>query len=418
MKNKFISKLVLFGCCFLLFNNCSRETQETPNSLRPYNLSDLVFNISSSSGSYGFAFYSTADWHVVVSAQLENDDPLQAPSVTPQSGNGSSWLQTVYFTVPQNDSGSNRLFYLNIVSGEKSLTVVIHQLSGRGTINVDTDGFVFPSLGGSATVKVSSNIDWHTMAEDGWYSVSPFSGKGNQDTYVTLSVPQNSTAYRTSSVLFVADSAGTRVVLSQHAFSITPPDETNLPREGDQTIEFQFLSTLPWDVTCDKPWCIPGKVSGAASDAILENKLYIQENSGGTRTAVVSLVNSANEKLSFPITQAGNMAFLHGTQWSGTATLSVGIITKTGSMTMTIEDETNITVRGYPGQITYLDDRTVKFRVTIGSITYEGITGKNITAVFQGTFSADYSRITGTLTGQGTVLGMTLDVSGTWLVSR
>jgi hypothetical protein len=98
------------------------------------------------------------------------------------------------------------------------------------------------------------------------------------------------------------------------SFAILPPDKPNLPREGDQTIEFQFLSTLPWDVTCDKPWCIPGKVSGAASDAILVNKLYIQENSGGTRTAVVSLVNSANEKLSFPITQAGNMAFLHGTQ--------------------------------------------------------------------------------------------------------
>lgn len=87
-------------------------------------------------------------------------------------------------------------------------------------------------------------------------------------------------------------------------------------------------------------------------------------------------------------------------------------------MTMTIVDEDNVMVRGYPGTISYLSNESISFRVNIGEITYQGFTGTNITATFTGTFSANQSSISGTLSGSGRVLGMTIPVSGSWQVAQ
>jgi len=94
------------------------------------------------------------------------------------------------------------------------------------------------------------------------------------------------------------------------------------------------------------------------------------------------------------------------------------MISQTGSMSMTILDEENVTVRGYPGQIIYLTDESILFQIYIDEITYEGFTGYDVTATFEGNFSADQYSISGTLTGSGTVMGISLQVSGTWQVSK
>ena len=56
--------------------------------------------------------------------------------------------------------------------------------------------------------------------------------------------------------------------------------------------------------------------------------------------------------------------------------------------------------------------------IVLTEITYEGFTGYDVTATFEGNFSADQSSISGTLTGSGTVMGISLQVSGTWQVSK
>ncbi len=418
-KNLFICKQILLVSCFLMLNNCSGGIQETPDSLRPYSTSDLTFHVPLYSNTYSFSFYSTAAWNAVIAGQPEDGEIVPDPTVSPASGNGSSFLQTVYFTIPQNDSNGMRTFLLSIVSGERNLSVIIRQISDPGILSVDPAVIVFPSLGGTAKIKVSSNIDWTTLAADGWYTISPFRGAGDEDTYVTLSAPENGTAYRESSVFFSADNIVSRVELSQHAFHVTPPAVMMVSSKEPNALDFSILSTLHWKITCNAEWCSIETTAGAESDKLFNNRVFVETNSGGTRTAVIDVINSANEKKSFSITQAGDMGTLYDTQWSGTATVSAaGIITKTGSVTMTLVDENTVIVRGYPGQITYLDDHTIRFRVTIDSITYEGITGDNITAVFEGNFSSDYSRITGTLTGQGKVLGITINATGTWVVSR
>jgi hypothetical protein len=85
---------------------------------------------------------------------------------------------------------------------------------------------------------------------------------------------------------------------------------------------------------------------------------------------------------------------------------------------MTIVDDENVIVRGYPGQILEFTDESIRFQVFLDQISYEGYTGYDVTAVFTGTFSADQSRISGTLSGRGTLMGITLNVSGTWELSR
>ena len=86
-------------------------------------------------------------------------------------------------------------------------------------------------------------------------------------------------------------------------------------------------------------------------------------------------------------------------------------------MTLTIVDEDNVLVRGYPGTISYLSSESISFSVYISELTYEGFTATNITANFTGTISANQSSISGTLSGSGRVIGMNIPVSGSWQVA-
>ena len=90
--------------CFFIFYSCSWGTHDTPASLRPYSNASLICNIAPASNSYGFLFYSPADWEVVITCQLGEVEILEGPSVYPQSGLGSSSLQSVNFTVPENNT--------------------------------------------------------------------------------------------------------------------------------------------------------------------------------------------------------------------------------------------------------------------------------------------------------------------------
>jgi len=129
------------------------------------------------------------------------------------------------------------------------------------------------------------------------------------------------------------------------------------------------------------------------------------------------VTNSQDEKQSFTITQRGDVGALLNTNWSGTATVSALAISRTGSMTLTIVDEDNVLVRGYPGTISYLSSESISFSVYISELTYEGFTATNITANFTGTFSADKSSISGTLSGSGRLLGLPIPASGSWQVA-
>lgn len=85
--------------CFFIFYSCSWGTHDTPASLRPYSNASLICNIAPASNSYGFLFYSPADWEAIISCHPGEVGMLERPSVYPQSGLGSSSLQSVNFTV-------------------------------------------------------------------------------------------------------------------------------------------------------------------------------------------------------------------------------------------------------------------------------------------------------------------------------
>jgi hypothetical protein len=406
-------------CCILTLNNCSRSTQDAPVNLRPYNNASLTYTIPSYSNSYGFLFYSSADWKAFITCKLGDVEIFEKPSVNPASGEGSAHIQSVNFTVPDNNTESTMTFYLTIVSGDKNLVVIIRQRSDLGSLSVDPAEIQFPALGGNATINVESNADWYANAQDSWFLLSPQSGTGNDEIFITVSSSHNKTAFRSSSILFQADTMTSIVNVSQHAFNITPPSQTTITYDGPHTLDFFVMSSLPWVASCNSDsWCSILTLSHDASEIMIDNQITIQANPGSTRTASITVENSNGEKLDFLITQRGDLSALYNTNWSGTATVDVATISKTGSMSMTIIDEENVIVRGYPGQITYLSDNTIEFQVVIDEITYEGITGYDVTAYFQGTISADQSSISGTLTGNGTVFGINLNVTGNWHVTK
>lgn len=402
----------------LIINGCNRDIQDAVANLRPYNNASLTYNISPAANSYGFLFYSSADWRAYITCKLGEQDITEGPTVYPASGNGSIHIQSVNFTVPENISEHIRTFYLTIVSGDKSLVVIIYQRSDLATLHVDPVDVALPALGGSATVNVESNVDWTARIPDEWLTATPGSGPAYQDTYVSLSAAQNRTGYRTSSVLFQADTMTRTVNVSQHAFHVSLPATTTLSYDGPHTVDFSVLSSLSWTISSNAAWCTLQKTGNTAADAAVNNQIYVEANPGGLRTAQLTATNQHNEKQTFTVTQSGDLSLLYNTDWTGTATLEAAFVTQTGSMSMTIVDEDNVIVRGYPGQIIEFTDNSIQFQVFIDEITYGGFTGYNVSALFTGSFSSDQSRITGTITGSGTVMGMTLTVSGTFSVSR
>ena len=404
--------------CFFIFYSCSWGTHDTPASLRPYSNASLICNIAPASNSYEFHFYSSADWEAFIDCQQGEEEMLERPSVYPQSGLGSSSLQSVNFTVPENNTDQTLTYYLTIVSGERSLVVTIRQRSVLGILNVDPAEFLFPALGGSVNVDVESNADWTTRVEVDWVTVTPDSGRGYEDAFVSLTAPHNRTGYRTSSVLFLADTMTRVVNVSQHAFHVSLPLEQTVSFDGPHTVGFSVLSSLPWEISSDAAWCSVQTVAHDESDTAVDNQISIEANPGVRRTARLTVKNTHDERLNYSITQNSDLRAFYDTDWSGTATLTAAFITRTGSMNMTIVDDENVIVRGYPGQILEFTDETIRFQVFLDEISYEGYTGYDVTAVFTGTFSADQSRISGTLSGRGTLMGITLNVSGTWELSR
>lgn len=410
---------ILIVCCLVVLNNCSGGKQDAPANLRSYNKANLNYNIQPAGGSYGFLFYSSADWSAIITCQIGDVEIPERPTVNPSSGRGSSSLQSLNFTIPENNTEFSKTYNLTILSADKTLVVVIRQRSDLGSLSVTPAEITLPSLGGDGVINVESNADWSALVTDNWFTVSPRSGSSNESVNIVVNAGQNNTVFRTSSFQIISDTITCIINVSQHAFSVIPPNTTTVSFDGTHVLDFSILSSLPWEVSGDEgTWFSLLTTSSQASDDPIGNQITIQPNPGGTRTAKITVTNSQDEKQSFTITQKGDVSALLNTNWSGTATVNALTISRTGSMTMTIVDEENVMVRGYPGTISYLSNESISFRVNIGEITYQGFTGTNITATFTGTFSANQSSISGTLSGSGRVLGMTIPVSGSWQVAQ
>ncbi|HOD55822.1 MAG: hypothetical protein LMBGKNDO_00389 [Bacteroidales bacterium] len=418
MRKASILNIILLLSCLAILNNCSWGTHDAPANLRPYNLDNLNYDVQPAAGSYGFLFYSSADWSAIITCETGEEEIPEMPTVNPSSGRGSSSLQSLNFRVSENNTEFSRTYNLTIISGDKTLVVVIWQRSDLGPLRVSSTEIILPSLGGDGVINVESNTAWNAQVTDNWFTVSPDSGIGNESVNIVVNAGQNSTIFRTSTFQVISDTVTRIVHVSQHAFNVTPPSNTTVTFDGTHVLDFSVLSSLPWEVSGDEgTWYSFLTSSGQASDAPAANQITIQPNPGSTRTAKITVTNSQDEKQSFTITQRGDVGALLNTNWSGTATVSALAISRTGSMTLTIVDEDNVLVRGYPGTISYLSSESISFSVYISELTYEGFTATNITANFTGTFSADKSSISGTLSGSGRLLGLPIPASGSWQVA-
>jgi len=408
---------ILLVSCLAVLNNCSWGTQDSPANLRPYNNANLTYNIQPAGGSYGFLFYSSADWRAMITCENGEEEIPGMPTVNPSSGRGSSSLQSLNFTIPDNNTEFSRTYTLTILSADKTLVVVILQISALGMLSITPTEVTIPALGGNAAINVESNANWSALVTDDWFTVSPGSGIGNESVDVVVNAAQNSTVYRTSSFQVISDTITRVVRVSQHAFDVTPPSMTTVSFDGT-VLDFSVLSSLPWEVSGDEgTWYSILTTSGVESDDPATNQITLESNPGSTRTAKITVTNSQDEKQSFTITQRGDVSALLNTNWSGTATVSALAITRTGSMTLTIVDEDNVLVRGYPGTISYLSSESISFSAYLSELTYEGFTATNITANFTGTISANQQSISGTLSGSGRVFGLPIVASGSWQVA-
>ena len=412
-------RYVLILVPLLLFTRCEDWIQDAPQILRAYDSSQLQYHIAPIANTYGFLFYSSEDWQAVISSPFGEEDIPDPPTIFPEQGQGSGIVQSIHFTVPENTTEYPRTFYLTLVAGEKNLTVIIEQRADLGILQVTPTDILLPATGGTQEIQIKSNKDWFSTSENHWYTLSQTSGVGNQEATVTVSAPHNKTVFKTAEHQYQSDLNTCTVTVSQHALDWTLPTNLKISHDGPQTFPFTVTSSLPWTITgqTQAQWYTIETTGHPESASAIENHITFHQNTGGTRTAKLTLANTNNDKLTFTITQHPDLQWLFPSYWNGTAKVDIMGLTQIGSIDLTILDHEHILVRGYTGHITYISKETIQFTVYIDKLEYGGFTGHNVKGNFIGYFSEDLTSLSGTLTGSATIIGINVSASGTWQAS-
>lgn len=125
---------------------------------------------------------------------------------------------TVSVSVDENNTTSNRLGSLKLECLGKTFEITIIQESTY--VNTSSTSIEIPSVGGSANVTLTSNVEWTATSSETWLTVTPQSGNG--ETTLELSALYNETTITRTAVVTISSKAGDiKINVSQEAPSVS-----------------------------------------------------------------------------------------------------------------------------------------------------------------------------------------------------
>lgn len=186
----------------LFFAAC---TTEKGNPEITFNPADPVFD--SKGGTQTIGVKSGLDWKASTS-----DSWI---TLSPSEGYGSDSWEYIKVTVEAN-TGDPRTGKITVKNSSRSADLAIVQGTMDTSIALDKTEVPFTSVGGNATVSITTVRSWTASSSENWLTVSPSSGEGSESAQVlTLTCSANEGVARTASVSISNGKETVSVTVSQ-----------------------------------------------------------------------------------------------------------------------------------------------------------------------------------------------------------
>ena len=181
------TRIYLLCAAAAILAACTTEKADSEISFNP---SEPVFD--SAGGSQIIGVKSGLDWTASTS-----DSWI---TLTPSEGYGSDSWEYMRVTVEANEDDP-RTGTITVRNGSRSADLPITQGTLDTSITLDKTEISFTSVGGNASVSLTTVRSWTAASSESWLSVSPSSGTGSEsDQMLTLSAAANEGTARSATV--------------------------------------------------------------------------------------------------------------------------------------------------------------------------------------------------------------------------
>lgn len=252
---------MLIGVTFLIgcnFNDLDVD-QIASNEYRVLNLSmnNVVFenefeNVIHIEGNNSWEIKSVPSWLSIAPLNGLNEDVHIVAEVNPSSE-------------------TDREAILEVVSGFVKKEITITQRRSDGILNVTPSTFGFGPEGGKDNLHIDCNGKWIVKTNNNWCHLSQTSGTGN--TIIELTCDANNSNGERIDTIYVSNALGLNTkkipVIQSSTDLYIIPGIKNLEFNGQgETIKFQLLSNVKWNITASHSWCQFSPISGTGDQEI------------------------------------------------------------------------------------------------------------------------------------------------------
>lgn len=252
---------MLIGVTFLIgcnFNDLDVD-QIASNEYRVLNLSmnNVVFenefeNVIHIEGNNSWEIKSVPSWLSIAPLNGLNEDVHIVAEVNPSSE-------------------TDREATLEVVSGFVKKEITITQRRSDGILNVTPSTFGFGPEGGKDNLHIDCNGKWIVKTNNNWCHLSQTSGTGN--TIIELTCDANNSNGERIDTIYVSNALGLNTkkipVIQSSTDLYIIPGIKNLEFNGQgETIKFQLLSNVKWNITASHSWCQVSPISGNGDQEI------------------------------------------------------------------------------------------------------------------------------------------------------
>jgi len=215
----------------------------------------------------------------------KSDQTWLTVSPTTGSNNGAIILTATVNT------GDSRTATVTVSStGLASKTIIVTQ-AAQATLQVSSNTLtIFKDANSTASVTVTSNIDWTVSSDQSWLKVSPSSGKGNKS-IVFIAEANSSLNPRTATVIIAATGTASQLITVTQAAELpnlaVAQNKIRIAQAENSNASVTITSNTQWTASCEQTWLTINQASGIGNQTL---SFSASANLGsGSRTAVVTV---------------------------------------------------------------------------------------------------------------------------------
>lgn len=168
-------------------------------------------------------------------------------------------------------SETDRAATIEVVSSFIKKEIKITQKKSDGILNVSPLTFGFGPEGGKDNLHIDCNGKWIVKTNNNWCHLSKTSGTGNA--IIELTCDANNSNGERIDTIYVSNALGLNtkkipVIQSSTDFYIIPGIKNFEFNGQGETIKFQLLSNVKWNITASHSWCQVSPIGGNGDQEI------------------------------------------------------------------------------------------------------------------------------------------------------